>query len=161
MMVRRSDGKTAGWTTTVRVILYSVGGLFLTVLPSSRLAAQGYPKTPPPPGPLTPVAFPPFHDEALPSGLRLLVVESHKQPIVSLSLSFAAGSLYDPAGKEGLADMVAGILTKGGGSRNAEQVADAIEGAGGSLGSAAGATVKVGEVIASRTSAYLTKLSVS
>jgi zinc protease len=66
------------------------------------------------------------------------VVESRKQPIVSLSLNFAAGSAYDPAGKEGLADMVAGLLTKGAGARNAEQVADAIEGAGGSLGSSAG-----------------------
>lgn len=119
-------------------VMAGVVGLFLAVL-SHRLAAQQYPKTPPPPGPLTAVAFPPFHDEVLPNGLRLLVVESHKQPIVSLSLSFAAGSSYDPAGKEGLADMVAGLLTKGAGTRNAEQVADAIEGAGGSLGSVAGA----------------------
>jgi zinc protease len=101
-------------------------------------SAQQYPKTPPPPAPLTPVAFPPFHEEVLPNGVRLLVVESRKQPIVSLSLNLAAGSSSDPAGKEGLADMVAGLLTKGAGSRSAEEVAAAIEGAGGSLSSAAG-----------------------
>ena len=97
------------------------------------LAAQEYPKTPPPPGPLVPAAFPPFREAVLPNGLRLLVVESRKQAIVSLSLNFAAGSITDPAGKEGLAEMVAGLLTKGAGQRTAEQVADAIEGAGGTL----------------------------
>jgi zinc protease len=117
--------------------LVVVAGLVLTALPAGRLTAQGYPKTPPPPGPLTPIVFPPFHEEVLPNGVRLLVVESRKQPIVSLSLSFPAGSSFDPAGKEGLADMVAGLLTKGAGKRTAEQVAEAIEGAGGSLGSSA------------------------
>ncbi len=107
-------------------------------LPTSGLAAQAYPKTPPPPGPLTPIAFPPFHEDVLPNGVRLLVVESHKQPIVSLSLNFPAGSAFDPSGKEGLADMVAGLLTKGAGDRTAEQVAEAIEGTGGTLQSSAG-----------------------
>jgi len=110
-----------------------LAALVLTV----PLAAQGYPKTPPPPGPLTPAPFPPFQETVLPNGLRLLVVESHKQPVVSLSLSFPAGAIHDPAGKDGLADMVAGLLTKGAGTRSAEQVAEAIEGAGGSLNASA------------------------
>lgn len=101
--------------------------------------AQDFPKVPPPPGQLTPAPFPPFQEAVLPNGLRLLVVENHKQPIVSLSLAFQAGALHDPAGKEGLADMVAGLLTKGAGSRTAEQVSEAIEGAGGSLSAGAGA----------------------
>jgi zinc protease len=105
---------------------------------AAPLAAQDYPKTPPAPGPLTPAPFPPFRETVLPSGLRILVVESHKQPIVSLSLSFAAGSIFDPAGKEGLSEMVAGLLTKGAGGRTAEQISEAIEGAGGSLSAGAG-----------------------
>ena len=104
----------------------------------SILSGQEFPRTPPAPLPLTPAPFPPFQEAVLPNGLRLLVVESRKQPIVSISLSFAGGNRYDPAGKEGLADMVAGLLTKGAGTRSAEQVSDAIEGAGGSLGAAAG-----------------------
>jgi len=110
---------------------------FILLVPAFA-RAQGYPKTPPPPGPLTPAPFPPFQEVLLPSGLRMLVVESHKQPIVSLSLSFPAGSVTDPAGKEGLAEMVAGLLTKGAGKRTAEQVAEIIEGAGGSLSAGAG-----------------------
>jgi zinc protease len=115
------------------------GALALVLLAGTApLGAQDYPKTPPPPGPLTPAPFPPFQEAVLPNGLRILVVESHKQPIVSMSLSFPAGGAFDPAGKEGLADMVAGLLTKGAGTRTAEQISEAIEGAGGSLGAGAG-----------------------
>jgi len=106
---------------------------------TAPLASQEYPKTPPPPGPLTPAPFPPFQEVVLANGLRILVVESHKQPIVSLSLSFAAGSIFDPPGKEGLAEMVAGLVTKGAGARTAEQISEVIEGAGGALSAGAGA----------------------
>jgi zinc protease len=116
----------------------ALGGFLTAVLPVP-LFAQGYPQTPPAAGPLTPAPFPPLREATLANGLRILVVESHKQPVVSLSLSFPAGAAYDPAGKEGLADMVAGLLTKGAGSRTAEQIAEAIEGAGGSLGAGTGA----------------------
>jgi len=107
------------------------------LLPALAIS-QEYPKTPPVPGPLTVAPFPPFREAVLPNGLRLLVVERHEQPVVSLSLNFAAGTSVDPAGKEGLAEMVAGLLTKGAGKRTAEQVAEAIESAGGSLSAGAG-----------------------
>lgn len=116
----------------------AVAAAFLSLAGAAQLPAQEYPKTPPAPGPLTPAPFPPFRETVLPNGLRLLVVESHKQPVVSISLSFPAGSSVDPAGKEGLASMVAGLLTKGAGNRTADQISDAIEGAGGSLSAGAG-----------------------
>lgn len=111
----------------------------LVLTGAAPLSSQDYPKTPPAPGPLTPAPFPPFRESVLPNGLRLLVVESHKQPVVSISLSFPAGASVDPAGKEGLASMAAGLLTKGAGRRTADQISDAIEGAGGSLSAGAGA----------------------
>ncbi|HJR35642.1 MAG TPA: pitrilysin family protein, partial [Gemmatimonadales bacterium] len=119
-------------------MLRGAAAALLTLAGAAQLPAQEYPKTPPAPGPLTPAPFPPFRETVLPNGLRLLVVESHKQPVVSISLSFPAGSSVDPAGKEGLASMVAGLLTKGAGTRTADQISDAIEGAGGSLSAGAG-----------------------
>ena len=113
----------------------------LALLAPAALAAQTrpYPTEPPPPAPLTPAQFPPFQQATLPNGLRLVVVESHDQPVLSLSLSMPAGSAHDPAGREGLAAMVAGLLDKGAGQRTAEQIAAEIEGVGGSLGAGAGA----------------------
>ncbi|MBU6367631.1 MAG: insulinase family protein [Gemmatimonadetes bacterium] len=100
--------------------------------------AQPYPTRPPAPMPLAPAQFPPFREEVLPNGVRLLVVESRRQPVIAVSLSFAAGAVTEPLGKTGMANMVAGLLGKGAGARNAEQFAAAIEGVGGGFGAAAG-----------------------
>src|SRR5437867_13224336 len=70
--------------------------------------------------------------------MTLLLGETHEQPPLSLSLNFRAGSAYDPPGKEGVAAFVAELLTKGTPARNADQIAAAIEGAGGSVGASAG-----------------------
>ena len=72
------------------------------------------------------------------SGLRVLVVPNAKLPVLSMTLAFQAGSVHDPAGKEGLAEMVAGLLSKGAGSREADAVAAAIEGVGGTFAATAG-----------------------
>ncbi len=105
----------------------------LTAFPSYRLAGQGFPTAPPKPTPLTPVRFPPFKEATLANGLQLVVIEHHEQPVVSVTLSFRAGGIYDPAGKEGLTDLAAELLSKGTDSRGAEQIAATIEGVGGSL----------------------------
>ncbi|HEY0972480.1 MAG TPA: insulinase family protein [Gemmatimonadales bacterium] len=105
----------------------------------AAVAAQEYPTEPPPPAPLAPAQFPPFQEARLANGIDLVVVESHEQPVVSISLAIPAGSAHDPVGREGMADLVAGLLTKGAGGRSAEEIAATIEGVGGSLGASAGA----------------------
>jgi len=60
--------------------------------------------------------------------MTLLLVENHEQPTLSVSLSFRAGTAYDPVGKEGTAALVAELLTKGTPTRDAEEIAAAIEG---------------------------------
>ena len=111
----------------------AVVGLLLSVRPPVPLSAQGFPGAPPKPTPLTPVHFPPFKEATLPNGLQLVVIEHHEQPVVSATLSFRAGGIYDPAGKEGLSDLAAELLSKGTDSRSAEQIAATIEGVGGTL----------------------------
>lgn len=108
-------------------------------LTASATAAQDFPKTPPKPGPLQPAQFPPFQEAKLSNGVQLVVVERRDLPVLSIALSVPAGEFYDPADKAGLADMVAGLLTKGAGDRSAEEIAEAIESVGGSLSASAGA----------------------
>ena len=107
-------------------------------------AAAQTPQAPPPAMPLTPATFPPFQEAVLPNGLRLIVVANRRLPIVSMSLSFNAGRVADPVGKEGLASMVAGLLTKGAGTRTGNQVAEAIEQVGGSIGAGSGSDFLTG-----------------
>ena len=110
--------------------------VFAALLAPPAIVAQ-FPTTPPAPAPIKAAVFPPFQEATLANGLHLLVVHNDKQPVVAVSLSFPAGSVYDPAGKSGVADMLAGLLTKGAGQRSAEEISAAIEGVGGSLGAGA------------------------
>ncbi|HJQ66602.1 MAG TPA: pitrilysin family protein [Gemmatimonadales bacterium] len=110
----------------------------LWALAVSLGAQDTFPSTPPAAARLAPVRFPPFQEVTLPNGMTLLVVANHEQPIISVNLSFRAGAIYDPSGKEGTAELVAQLLTKGTPTRTAEQIAAAIEGVGGTLGASSG-----------------------
>lgn len=87
----------------------------------------------PEPGPLAKIAFPQFVERKLASGLSVYIVENHEQPIVSMSLYMKAGSDHDPRKREGLAAVVADLLTKGTERRTATQIAEEIDFVGGSL----------------------------
>jgi len=98
------------------------------------LGAQSYPTTPPAPAPLKPATLPPFQETVLANGVRIVLVENHSNPVIAFRLAIPAGGLYDPKDKIGVASLVATLLTKGAGSRSADDIAAAIESAGGSLG---------------------------
>ena len=117
----------------MKAVTLLASAIVLTAYPAIRLTAQGFPTRPPRPARLAPVRFPPFTETRLANGLDVIVIEHHEQPVLSVSLSFRAGDAYDPAGKNGLAELVAELLSKGTGARTAEQIAATIEGVGGSL----------------------------
>lgn len=96
-------------------------------------------QAPPPAMPLEPIEFPGFFETTLPNGMQLIVIENHAQPVVTASLFVKAGDARDAADHAGLAAMTAELLTKGAGNRSAQQIAETIEGAGGSLNAGAGA----------------------
>jgi zinc protease len=135
----RTDGRTERRNVTVVGRRLVVAAALLSVIPSfRRVSAQGFPTTAPKPTRLSPVRFPPFQEVVLPNGLQLVVIEHHEQPVVSVSLAFRAGGIYDPPGRNGLAALVAELLSKGTETRSAEQIAATIEGVGGTLGASAG-----------------------
>jgi zinc protease len=74
----------------------------------------------------TPFQVPPVASAKLSNGLELYVVERHDLPLVSMSLVSRAGSIYDPRGKEGLADLAADAMELGTATRSALAVADAL-----------------------------------
>ena len=98
-----------------------------------------FPTTPPAPTTLRPMQFPAYQQAKLSNGLDLLVVENRELPVVSITLALPAGAAHEPKGQEGLAEMVAELITKGTKTRTAEKIFQQIEGAGGSLSSEAGA----------------------
>ena len=76
--------------------------------------------------------------EVLPSGMVLLVAERPAVPIVAATLTLQAGAVFDPAGKPGVANLTAIMLSQGTATRTAPQISEAIEFVGGSLGMESG-----------------------
>ncbi len=74
----------------------------------------------------------------LPNGLRLLLCEDHRLPLVSIMGMFRGGLLAENANNNGVTDLLASTLIKGTKNRNAQNIADTIEQVGGSIGASAG-----------------------
>ena len=88
--------------------------------------------------PVTSVDFPAFTEATLNNGARVIVVESHEQPVVSFNLRIQTGTSADPGALVGLANMTAALIDKGTPSRDASQIAETIDFVGGSLSAFAG-----------------------
>src|SRR5262245_40840085 len=84
------------------------------------------------------VAAPIAHREVLPNGIVLLVAERPEVPIVAVRVFLKAGAVFDPADKNGLANLTGALLTRGTAKRTGPQLDDAIEFVGGSLEAGAG-----------------------
>jgi zinc protease len=55
-----------------------------------------------------------------PGGIEAWLVEDHSNPIISMDIAFPGGASADPAGKEGLAHMVSGLLDEGAGDLDSQ-----------------------------------------
>ena len=74
----------------------------------------------------------------LPNGLRLLVREDRRLPLVSMVASFKGGLLAETAADNGISRLMSRSLLKGTASRSAEDIASSVEAAGGVLGTDSG-----------------------
>ncbi len=114
----------------------------LAVLPAflcAPVSAQSPDRSAPPePGELRRLAPPSIERFSLPNGLDVLLVQKHEVPLVHVQLLVHAGSVDDPAGKAGLASLTADMLDEGAGTRDAFELADALDLLGTSLSTGAG-----------------------
>lgn len=72
------------------------------------------------------------------NGLRLLVREDARLPLISIVAAFRAGLLAETAENSGVTRLLAKVLLKGTRTRTGEQIAEEIEAVGGSISSDAG-----------------------
>ncbi len=81
-----------------------------------------------PPAPLAPrpLNLPASEELRLANGLRVVLVENRRLPLVSLRLVFPAGDSHNPPDRPGLSDIVAGMLNEGTESRNSRQIAEEV-----------------------------------
>ena len=74
----------------------------------------------------------------LSNGLRVLVREDARLPLVSMTAVFRCGLLAETPETNGITRLMSKVILKGTKTRTAEQIADTIEAVGGSIGSDAG-----------------------
>jgi len=72
-----------------------------------------------------------------PSGARVYFVESRVLPMLDVQVDFAAGSMYDPEGKSGLAALTRAALDLGAGKRDETAIAEQLADIGANLGGSA------------------------
>ena len=69
---------------------------------------------------LAPAAAAPVTRVVSPGGIEAWLVEEHANPIISVRIAFRGGTAFDPDGKEGLANMVSGLLDEGAGDLDSQ-----------------------------------------
>ena len=110
------------------------------------------------PEPLTPVKFdiPRPVQATLDNGLRVIVFEDERLPLVSYRLAFHSGDINDPVGATGMTSAMASMLTEGTENYTSLQLAEKIERLGAGIG--ASASVDFTTVSASSLSLYKTEV---
>jgi zinc protease len=90
-------------------------------------------QTPPPPLPARPIHLPRPFETTLSNGLKVVIVEDRRLPLISYRLTFRTGDAQDPTELPGLTDLMAGLLTEGTASRSSREIADEVARIGASL----------------------------
>jgi zinc protease len=78
-------------------------------------------------------AFPAVESVTLPNGVRIMVAPVRKLPLVTVLALVDAGSVADPVGQEGVAQLTASLLTEGTGTLSGADLADVVERMGSTL----------------------------
>ncbi len=84
------------------------------------------------------ITLPKAKETKLDNGITVQVVERPKLPLFSVQMIFRAGSICDPAGKEGLASLTSAMLKRGTATRSAKEIVEEVAFGGGTLGSYCG-----------------------
>jgi zinc protease len=117
--------------TLPRVIARMVlaGLVFLAAAIPAGLGAQDGPdrSRPPATGPAPSLDLPPVAKHRLSNGLPVWIVGMHEVPVVHVMMIVRAGAAMDPEGRFGTASFTAAMLDEGAGTRDALELADAIE----------------------------------
>ncbi len=91
------------------------------------------------PAPLAPKPFdiPKPFETVLPNGLKVVIFENNRLPLVSYRLAFKTGEINDPTGSTGLTSALASMLNEGTRTRSSKQLAEEIERLGANISASA------------------------
>ena len=114
-----------------KLCLLSLAALLFAVLSFGR-------DFPPEALPPKPLVLPAPALRVLPNGLKVVAIERHVLPLLTLRLVVKSGAESDPATLPGTAELVSALLTEGTSTRSASQISEAIDSIGGLVETGAG-----------------------
>ena len=79
-----------------------------------------------------------IHKETLSNGLRVLIHQDNRLPLVSIIAAFRGGLLAETPVNNGVSQLTASTIVKGTTTRTAQQIAETVEHVGGSIGASSG-----------------------
>lgn len=79
------------------------------------------------------VRLPAYEQFTLGNGTRIMLMEKHDVPLVSMHVRVAGGALLDEPGKNGTLALLSELMQKGAGTRDSQAFAEAIDSVGGNL----------------------------
>lgn len=123
-----------------RRLLAFGAALVIALANVASLAQQTLDRTKiPTPGPTPVLRVPTWTKTQLANGATLIVSERHSLPLVSFSITFLGGvNQFEPANRRGLASMTTAMLTEGTKTRTGDQLSDALQLLGASVGAGVG-----------------------
>ncbi len=109
----------------------------IVVAVSVAVSAQSPDRTRrPEPGPPPTLTLPVIEKTTLGNGVPVWIIERHRVPLVQVNVILRGGASLDRTGRFGMASMVAAMLDEGAGTRDALQLADAVDYLGADLSTA-------------------------
>ena len=121
----------------IRPILFLLALLTATASAPGAIA-QGFPSTPPAPGPPRPFELPEGRTFALDNGIDVTFVPYGDVPKANVYAVVRTGNVDEAPGQSSLADLAVGLLTEGTTTRSAEDIARQAADMGGSVNAGAG-----------------------
>ncbi len=146
-------------TRRILTVLWLIG---IAIVPAAAAEKETpLPKGLPPYGNLKPIETPQVTTRKLANGLTLWFVSRPGFPKVSYTLAVRGGMSADPQELPGVADLIVATIDQGTTTRNARQIAEALQAAGGDLNGSAGieSIVLNTSVLAARAEAGLAVLA--
>ncbi len=123
---------------TIKIMIFAI---VITAFGANTFAQktmnEDFRKTPPAPLAPKPFDIPKPFETVLPNGLKVVVFEDKRLPLVSYRLAFKTGEINDPNGSTGLTSALTTLLNEGTKTRSSKQLAEEIERLGASVSASA------------------------
>jgi zinc protease len=122
--------------------------LVALVLAIGAVSADAQTEKPPAPGALRPYVFPNVEQFQLSNGMKVILVEKHTVPEVEGRLILDAGSMREPAAKNGLAALTGRLLSEGTADMSGAEIARQMDALGAQYSTGGGFSTAFADVVA-------------